>query len=123
MLHLMPEIGTAPKFSQDKTLLWSNVAITVCQMTDSKQTVGGRIKAARLKAKLTQDRLGQRCRMSADWICSIERGHRRAELATVMKLCHALKLKLEDVVGSPKHDHKPTKTRRPNGKGDDEGAE
>lgn len=79
--------------------------------------VGERIKTARRKAKLTQDQLAQRCGMSADWICSIERGHRRAELATVMKLCHALKLKLEDVVGSPNSkNHKPTKVRKPNGK-------
>ena len=84
---------------------------------DSNTIVGERIKTARLKAKLTQDKLGKRCGMSADWICSIERGHRRAELATVMKLCHALKLKLEDVVGSPNSENQqPPKIKEPNGK-------
>jgi transcriptional regulator with XRE-family HTH domain len=86
-------------------------------MQDSKTTVGERIKAARLKAKLTQEKLGRLCHMSADWICSIERGHRRAELGTVMKMCSALKLKLEDVVGNPnRKNHKPAKVRKPNGK-------
>jgi transcriptional regulator with XRE-family HTH domain len=85
---------------------------------DSKTSVGGRIKKARLKAKLTQAKLAQRCGMSPDWVCAIERGHRRAELGTMMRLAHALNLTVEQIVGVPKNNHKPQRKGNDNGKQD-----
>lgn len=83
---------------------------------DSKVIVGQRVKAARVKQAMTQRDLGVLCHMSADWICSIERGHRRAELGTIMKICHALKLSVEDIMGNLSHNHKPKNKVKPYGK-------
>lgn len=81
---------------------------------DSKEVIGNRLKAARKKAGLTQGELGAQCGMSADWICSIERGHRRPEAGTMAKMGGVLGLTVQQIMGLAKVNGKyqPTSKKR-----------
>lgn len=82
---------------------------------DSKTTVGDRLKKARQDAGLTQAQLALNSGLTPDWICSIERGKRRAELPTLMKLAGALGVTIGFVLGE-KTDTKTTSKGNSNGK-------
>lgn len=84
---------------------------------DSKQALGEKVKAARNMAGMTQVQLAKKAGLSGDWVCSIERGHRRPDLCTVMHIAHALQITLDELVGNGKvnHKQKPKKKGKSNG--------
>lgn len=79
-------------------LLLGHVGVNVPNMA-FKQNIGRRLKTARVNKGLTQAHLAKRAGMSQDWVCSIERGHRRPDLTTLMQLAKALSVSLDYLCG------------------------
>lgn len=60
--------------------------------------IGGRIKVARKRSKLTQKTLGELVGMTRANVANTERGRNRIHLDTIYKICAALDLKPHDVI-------------------------
>ena len=63
-------------------------------------TLGRRIRSLRKKNNLTQEQLAEQADVSASFLGHVERGSRIPSLETVMKLCSALKVSPNDLLGS-----------------------
>lgn len=61
--------------------------------------LGQRIRYFRVKKHLTQEQLAERAEVSASFMGHIERGTRVASLDTLMKLCAALEVTPNDLLG------------------------
>jgi|HubBroStandDraft_6_1064221.scaffolds.fasta_scaffold107012_2 transcriptional regulator with XRE-family HTH domain len=82
-----------------------------------RQTVGLRVREARLKQNLTQANLGKRSGLSGDWICAIERGHRGSDMLTMKKLGAALGVTVDWLMSvDKKTNHNPKRKVKSNGK-------
>ena len=62
-------------------------------------TLGQRVRYYRVKLHLTQEQLAEKVDISASFLGHIERGSRAASLDTVMKLCSALAVTPNDLLG------------------------
>lgn len=60
--------------------------------------VGGNIKAARNKKKLTQENLAEMIDMDARSVVAIESGQRNPTLRTIFKICRALGVKSSELL-------------------------
>ena len=77
---------------------------------ESKKALGLSVKQHLKAAGLTQVQLAKAAGLSGDWVCAIERGHRRPDLCTLMHLAHALRVSLDDLCGfDSNHNGKPKK--------------
>lgn len=61
--------------------------------------MGQRIRHYRIKKHLTQEQLAEQVDMSSSFVGHIERGTRVASLETLMKLCIALEVTPNDLLG------------------------
>lgn len=72
-------------------------------MTEKKRhfavAIGNNMKAARLKALLTQSELGERAGLSQNLVGMYERGECEASLEKVYRLAHALRITLDEYIG------------------------
>jgi transcriptional regulator with XRE-family HTH domain len=62
--------------------------------------VGARLRAARLRAGMTQQQVAELVRTSRPAITNIEMGHRGLTLSTFLSLCDALGIEPVDVLGA-----------------------
>ena len=60
--------------------------------------IGFKIKQARLKLKLSQEQLSEKCDISTSYLGHIERGTRKLSLDTLVSLCSALDLSTDYVL-------------------------
>ena len=60
--------------------------------------IGERIKFWRQQRKLTQERLAEMVALTTGFISLIETGKKRASLETLLSLCHALNITLNDLL-------------------------
>ena len=71
-------------------------------MTDAlKQRIGSRVRAARLHAGLSQDKLAERINRTPESISNIERGQQLPALDTLLDLANVLALPLVDLLDLP----------------------
>jgi len=61
--------------------------------------IGRRVKEARLKLGLTQERLAARANLHYSYVGQVERGNKIPSLKTLSKISRALNLKVEDLIG------------------------
>jgi len=61
--------------------------------------IGRRVREARLKLGLTQERLAARANLHYSYIGQVERGNKVPSLKTLSKIAKALNLKVEDLIG------------------------
>ena len=62
--------------------------------------LGARVRIARKKLGMTQEKLAEQVGISASFLGHIERGTRVASLETFVLLCNALKIKPEELLAS-----------------------
>lgn len=60
--------------------------------------IGERIKFWRRQRKMTQERLAEMVELTPGFISLIETGKKRASLETLLSLCHALNITLNDLL-------------------------
>ena len=67
-------------------------------MTEAiRQRIGTRVRAARLRAKLSQEALGAKIKRTPESISNIERGQQLPTIETLLDLADVLELSLVDV--------------------------
>jgi transcriptional regulator with XRE-family HTH domain len=66
--------------------------------TNAQQKLGKKIRALRIAAGLSQERLGEFANLDRTYISGIERGVRNPSIANIQKLAKALKIKTSDLV-------------------------
>ena len=59
---------------------------------------GARIRATRLRRKLSQEALGQRSGLSMHYVSSVERGERNVSLFNILRLARALDMDASTLV-------------------------
>ena len=62
------------------------------------KAIGKRIKIARIKADLTQERLAERIGISPTHLCNIETGTTRVSLSTIISIANALSVTGDDLL-------------------------
>ena len=62
------------------------------------KTIGKRIKIARIKADLTQERLAERIGISPTHLSNIETGTTRVSLSTIISIANALSVTGDDLL-------------------------
>ncbi len=67
------------------------------QTMDKKMLLGARIKEIRRRQRLSQETLGERAGISAQYISNIERGRENPTLDLLIRLADALKVSLADM--------------------------
>ncbi|KKZ72270.1 helix-turn-helix domain-containing protein [Streptomyces showdoensis] len=67
-------------------------------VVDNRRRVGEQIRAARLRAQLTQEAVANRCEMERPNYVRIERGQASATLDTLFLIANALGVPLADLV-------------------------
>lgn len=60
--------------------------------------MGRRIRRGRKQWHLTQEALSERVGISTSFLGHVERGTRKASLETIVKICAALKMSLDEIV-------------------------
>lgn len=63
------------------------------------QLVGGKIKAGRKAAGLTQAQLAEKCEYSTSYISNIESGNFNMSLKILVTICRELQLDISEVLG------------------------
>lgn len=66
-------------------------------ITKQDKRVGKRIKRYRKKAKMTQEQLAEKVRLSTKYIQFIETGKRVPSLKTIYRIARALGVKVQDL--------------------------
>jgi transcriptional regulator with XRE-family HTH domain len=66
---------------------------------DKKKLIGQRVRAARVERGLTQERLAELLDRSVDTVSNLERGVSLPAHATLERLCQALDLRLDELLG------------------------
>jgi transcriptional regulator with XRE-family HTH domain len=74
--------------------------------------IGRRVKEARLKLGLTQERLAARANLHYSYVGQVERGNKVPSLKTLSKIARALNLKVEDLIGDNESERKSNITSR-----------
>ncbi len=74
--------------------------------------IGRRVKEARLKLGLTQERLASRANLHYSYVGQVERGNKVPSLKTLSKIARALNLKVEDLIGDSESERRSNITTR-----------
>jgi len=59
--------------------------------------IGTRIKELRIAKQMTQDTLAAKCNWDYQYVSRLESGNTNMTIRTIIKLCYALEVNLEDV--------------------------
>ena len=71
---------------------------SVPQTRNVYKIVGEAIRAERLKAGLSQEKLAEKCNLARNYIGNIERAEKRVSLETLARVARALGVKIESFV-------------------------
>jgi transcriptional regulator with XRE-family HTH domain len=71
------------------------------------QEVGGRVRALREAAGITQATLAERCGLHRTFIGSVERGERNAALLSLRKIAQALRVEVAELLRAEEGDKQP----------------
>lgn len=63
-----------------------------------RRIVGQNIRDFRKRARLSQERLGEKADLSYKYVGEIERGYVNVSLDSLMRIAKALKVKIEDIL-------------------------
>lgn len=80
-------------------------------MAVDAKNIASNVRRLRVEAGLTQGQLAERADMADATISRIERGRLEPSSTLVAKLAQALKVKVDDLLGSPKDAHGKPKAR------------
>ena len=61
------------------------------------EQIGSRIKDLRISKQMTQDNLAEKCNWDYQYVSRLESGNTNMTIRTIIKLCYALEVRLEDV--------------------------
>lgn len=61
------------------------------------EQIGSRIKDLRISKQMTQDNLTEKCNWDYQYVSRLESGNTNMTIRTIIKLCYALEVRLEDV--------------------------
>ena len=61
------------------------------------EQIGSRIKDLRISKQVTQDNLAEKCNWDYQYVSRLESGNTNMTIRTIIKLCYALEVRLEDV--------------------------
>lgn len=62
------------------------------------QNLGARIKIFRQNLSLSQEALAEKCNFDRTYISLLERGKRNPSYLNLLKLCHGLEIKIEELL-------------------------
>lgn len=76
------------------------------------QSIGTAARAARKNLKLTQEEASERIGVSAEFYARIERGHALPSVQTLTRMCNALGVSADDLIGCPEPGPSDAKAKR-----------
>lgn len=80
------------------TINLSNLLKSGCNMELDYKAIGKRIKIARIKGELTQEKLSEMAGVSPTHLSNIETGTTRVSLSTLVSIANALKVTSDDLL-------------------------
>ena len=67
-------------------------------LEDSLASLGGRVRAVRVRAGMTQQELGDACGLDRTYISAVERGKQNLSVGALLKISQALETPMSELV-------------------------
>ena len=67
-------------------------------MTVDYTAIGKRVKIARIRSEITQEKLAEKINLSVTHIRNIERGHSKVSLSTIIRIANTLNVSVDELL-------------------------